>query len=279
MREVLALTIFIVISFIAIRLAIAKKIGNVLTSILLGFSLVTLFLITNNDFIKRLKWKDFEIESFQRDVTSIKKSALDDIQKQINVQKQSITNLISVANDTQAKLEAQNKTLSGLIKSSEKTERNLNTQKKEYESLYNKASETKNQISDMLTYGEVSTWRADGLKSLGGGLNVDAPMSDWFKDYVQYTGNSGDLCNPTLNKYKSNCDSSATGYYKSMIAKNPHFPWPYYFLAICLKNQGDKAWLGTAKRGIYIFEHTTKIPGHDSSHDDGLARLNELLRK
>jgi hypothetical protein len=276
MREVLALTIFIVISFIAIRLAIAKKIGNVLTSILLGFSLLTLFLITNNDFIKRLKWKDFEIESFQRNVTSIKKSALDDIQKQISVQKQSITNLISVANDTQAKLEAQNKTLSGLIKSSEKTERNLNTQRKAYESLYNKASESKSQISDMLTYGEVSTWRTDGLKSLGGGLNVDAPMSDWLKGYVQHTGV---LIKPNLNEYKPNCDSSATGYYKSMIAKNPHFPWPYYFLAICLKNQGDKAWLGTAKRGIYIFEHTTKIPGHDSSHDDGLARLNELLRK
>lgn len=100
MREVATYIFFIIVAFGAMALAIAKKISNALTIILLTFSLVAFALMTNINSIAKLKWSGFEIENFQRDVTTIKNSTIDDFKKQmeiqIGIQKKSIRDLITV---------------------------------------------------------------------------------------------------------------------------------------------------------------------------------------
>ncbi|MGO9588341.1 MAG: hypothetical protein ACLP2Y_19375 [Limisphaerales bacterium] len=125
MREVATYIFFIIVAFGAMALAIAKKISNALTIILLTFSLVAFALMTNINSIAKLKWSGFEIENFQRDVTTIKNSTIDDFKKQmeiqIGIQKKSIRDLITAAGDTQKKLEHQSDKLDSLMKKGEKT--------------------------------------------------------------------------------------------------------------------------------------------------------------
>ncbi|MBF0557523.1 MAG: hypothetical protein HQL08_01950 [Nitrospirae bacterium] len=129
MREVATYIFFVVVAFGAMALAIAKKISNTLTIIFLIFSLFALALMTNINSIAKLKWSGFEIENFQRDVTNIKNSTLDDFKKQIEIQigiqKKSIGDLISRSEDTQKKLQVQSDKLNRLTKEDEKTAHSL----------------------------------------------------------------------------------------------------------------------------------------------------------
>lgn len=62
MKEVIGLLIFIVIATITIFLVVDKRIGSTLTIILLVFSVISGLAAANYDIIKKLKWKDFELE-------------------------------------------------------------------------------------------------------------------------------------------------------------------------------------------------------------------------
>jgi hypothetical protein len=126
-------------------------------------------------------------------------------------------------------------------------------------------SETKNRLSDTLTYSEVATWTLDGSKSLGG-VAVSSPVAGWFKDYIIKKG----------ERVEWKCDSEATEYYKNMTKRYPTYPYPYYFLASCLKNHGQKHWTDIAQQGAQICEKIVKIPNHEPGYEWCLARLKEL---
>lgn len=128
------------------------------------------------------------------------------------------------------------------------------------------SSETKNRLSDTLTYSEVATWTLDGSKSLGGGVAVSSPVAGWFKDYIIKKG----------ERIEWKCDSEATEYYKNMIKRYPTYPYPYYFLAFCLKNHGQKHWTDIAQQGAQICEKIVKIPNHEPGYERCLALLKEL---
>ena len=147
--------------------------------------------------------------------------------------------------------------------------------------LEEKATESKSQISDLQkitqkqkeqlsnysTYAEVATWNFRGGKVVGSGMEVSSPVSGWMKDYVK--DKDGQL------QWK--CDPSAIAHYRSKIKEQPLYPFPYYFLAICLKRLRDDTWEKYAKDGIQILERTTTIPGHDPGHDDVLKRMKDLF--
>jgi hypothetical protein len=118
------------------------------------------------------------------------------------------------------------------------------------------------------TYAEVATWNFNGSKIVGSGVEVSSPVAGWMKNYIQ--GKDGGL------KWK--CDSSAIAHFRSIIKAQPNYPFPYYFLAICLKEKGDQTWQKYAKDGIQILEKTTTIPGHDPGHDDALKRMKDLFK-
>jgi len=64
-----------------------------------------------------------------------------------------------------------------------------------------------------------------------------------------------------------------------MTTKYPRYPFPYYFLAKCLRKLKQDAWRDYAEEAIRILEKTTNIPGHDPGHDDALRELRALLKE
>lgn len=146
MKEIIALIVFLSFAIVTIYLATTKQIDAKLTIVFIIFSLLAGFLIANYDFIKRFKWKDVELETFQRDVTTVKEQALDEIRKEVEDQKQSIKFLITNANDTRDKLELQKKAVESLIETVKKTEKSVDTQKETVEALNKRAEDTKKQI-------------------------------------------------------------------------------------------------------------------------------------
>ena len=90
MKEILGLLFPVCIAVTTIYLSVTKRIGTKLTVIFLIFSLVSGFLIANYDVIKKVKYKDVEIETFERKVTQIKEDAIDDIRSDVEKQKRSL---------------------------------------------------------------------------------------------------------------------------------------------------------------------------------------------
>ncbi len=123
------------------------------------------------------------------------------------------------------------------------------------------------QLSNYSTYAEVATWNVHGEKSIGSGVAVSSPVSGWMKNYIEDKD----------GRLKWKCDSSAIAYFRSIIKEQPNYPFPYYFLAICLKQKGDDTWQKYARDGMQILEKTTTIPGHDAGHDDALKRMKDLF--
>lgn len=97
MKELLGLLFLICFSVVTFYLAITKQIDFKLTVVFLLFSLGGAFLIPNHDIIKRVKYKDIEIETFERKVTQIKNDALEEIRKDVEKQKKSLAQLAEIA--------------------------------------------------------------------------------------------------------------------------------------------------------------------------------------
>ncbi len=146
MKEIIALIVFLSFAIVTIYLATTKHINTKLAIIFCLFSLLAGFLVANYDFIKKFKWKDLELETFERDVTTVKEKALDEIRKEIGDQKQSIKFLITNANDTRDKLEVQKKAVESLIDTVKKTEKSVEVQKANVEALNKRAEDTKRDI-------------------------------------------------------------------------------------------------------------------------------------
>lgn len=93
-----------VIGLGTIILAVFNIIPESLTVILLIFSLFSGFIIANYDLIKKFKWKDFEIESFEREVGEVKNDALNEIKTELATQKEEVGNLSKHAEKTKGEI-------------------------------------------------------------------------------------------------------------------------------------------------------------------------------
>jgi hypothetical protein len=125
---------------------------------------------------------------------------------------------------------------------------------------------TKDLVS-LKDYGEVATWNFHGSKIVGSGVAVSSPVGNWRKDFVKEED----------GRLSWKCNQDAINQYKLTTEKHINYPFPYYLLAVCLKNVGDNSWRTFAQKGISILEHTTKVSGHDPGHDDALGRLKSLV--
>lgn len=121
---------------------------------------------------------------------------------------------------------------------------------------------------DLMEYQEVAAYNAKGNKSAKviGVPVVPTPIDDWNNDFI--SRNEG--------KIIFKCNSSAINKCKLVIEKLPSYPFAYYFLAMCLKENGDQSWIQYAKKPKSIFEKTTKIPNHHSNYDLILAEIDKL---
>jgi hypothetical protein len=89
-KEIAGIAFLICLTVVTLYFVIVRRIGFKHFTALLVFAAVASFGIANYDLIKRFRWKDVEIETFERRVTTVKQEALDEINKQVNDQKDSI---------------------------------------------------------------------------------------------------------------------------------------------------------------------------------------------
>ena len=149
MKEIVALAFFLAVSVSTIILAYKDKIKISLASMFLVFAIIGGFAITNYDVIKLLKWGNLEIQTFEQDVKTIKQSALEDVEKQVDEQKESLSVLIRDLNALSGKLEDQNESLSKLVTVAEELQKKIEIQKNDIISLNNKAENTKEEIESL----------------------------------------------------------------------------------------------------------------------------------
>jgi hypothetical protein len=228
MKDLIALLFTMGFAIAAIILCIKKKVNNIITISILFFSITLGFVISNHDVIKRLKLKEVEIETYERQVVDIKNKAIDEIKGEISVQKKSIEKVIADA-----------KTL-------------------------------KNQF-ELISYREVSGYSVFGRKygSINGVPMGRTPIDDWSQEFVdRHKG-----------KIICKCSPLAIDKCRYIIEKMPLYPFSYYFLAICLKEKGDRSWKDYANKAKSILEKTTQFPSHHSDHDEILQEINKLIER
>ncbi len=127
----------------------------------------------------------------------------------------------------------------------------------------------KNQV-DLVKYQEIADYNANGNKSgaVFGVRMVPTPIDDWNKDFVVRRE----------GRIVCKCSPSAITQCRMVIDKLPLYPFSYYFLAVCLKENGDQSWIEYAKKAKSILEKTTKLSSHHSDHDQILNEVNKLFR-
>jgi hypothetical protein len=153
LKSIIGLLIFICVVAITVNLAVTKKIDNKLTVILLIFAICAGFVAANYDIIEHLKVRseDFEVEvkTAKREIDTSKTSALAEIGKEVESQKESIRLLISNANDTSDKLEAQGKSFTELIDKATALQKRIEEQKQEVVKLNLDSQAAKKEIEKL----------------------------------------------------------------------------------------------------------------------------------
>jgi len=122
---------------------------------------------------------------------------------------------------------------------------------------------------DLSKYQDISLYSAMGNKSgkVDGVTMVRTPINDWNKEYAHYE--DGQII--------FNCAPGAKEVCREVINKMPTYPFAYYFLAKCLREENNNSWIEVAERAKEILELTTQIAGHKTDHDNVLKDVNNLL--
>jgi hypothetical protein len=118
-------------------------------------------------------------------------------------------------------------------------------------------------------FSVVASWNHKGETESGGGVNFSGPLSGWLNKFV--TEQNGGI--------SWQCNQIALDNYKKIIEKYPKYPFPYLYIALCLKKAQDPSWKDYATKGLEIFKKTTMVPQHTPSHESGLKMIKEALEK
>ena len=130
--------------------------------------------------------------------------------------------------------------------------------------------ETLEKEVELSKYQEISLYSAMGNKSgkVSGVNMVRTPINDWNIKYAYY--DNGQMI------FK--CEPGAKEACLEVITKMPSYPFSYYFLAKCLKEESDSSWVEMAQTAKAILQKTTQIPGHKTDHDNALKEVSNLLK-
>ena len=154
--------------------------------------------------------------------------------------------------------------------------KDYNTKVEAIKSLQGEISDLdfKAKVAEELAYREYALYSAVGEKNSGGLASINGvrmftqtPLTGWNKSFVVVQG-AGTKCK---------CSHVSLETCRAVIEKFPQYPFPYYFLAKCLKEKGDPSWKGFAETAGKIFSKTTQTPNHHKDHDAIANEVRELL--
>lgn len=91
MREIIGFLFAVCFGTVTVYLVATKQIDIKTTVACLVFAILGGVLIPNHDVIKKIRWRDLEIETFERQVMAVKEEALEEIRIDVKSQKASLT--------------------------------------------------------------------------------------------------------------------------------------------------------------------------------------------
>jgi len=83
MEKIISILLFLFLTGLTIYLVKNDLISDSFGISLLVFTIISSFLVANNDLIKKIKLRDLEIETFEKKVKAVKQKALDDLKKEL----------------------------------------------------------------------------------------------------------------------------------------------------------------------------------------------------
>jgi transcriptional antiterminator Rof (Rho-off) len=127
------------------------------------------------------------------------------------------------------------------------------------------------QKADRSQYLDIALYNVIGNKSakVAAIPLVATPINDWSELFV--IRNKG--------KIGFDCSPEAVDACKAVIEKMPLYPFSYYFLAKCFKEQKNPLWREYALKAQRILKETTAFPSHHGDHDLALKEIGELLKE
>ena len=124
------------------------------------------------------------------------------------------------------------------------------------------------EIERVKKYAYVSTLTFNGMVYTGGDVKMPTEVSVSIEGTWQEVG---------PDTFRPVCEAAALERSRLAIIQFPDFPFSYYALAYCMERSGDPGWRAYAEKAVAIFEQTTKITGHQKSHEQCLAYLRQHL--
>ncbi|MFP5214208.1 MAG: hypothetical protein ACLGPL_12610 [Acidobacteriota bacterium] len=149
MREFIALLIFFSFSGLAVYLMVKKITGNTMTVILLTFSIFAGLAAANYDWLQRARWEVPGFDNYQAQICAVRDKALEEVQKEAEGQKQSLSRLTAGATETDARMDAQRKTIESLIESLARSEERIREQEQRLKDIGNRAEQTRDQVASI----------------------------------------------------------------------------------------------------------------------------------
>ncbi len=124
--------------------------------------------------------------------------------------------------------------------------------------------------ADSLQYYDIALYNAIGNKSakVAAIPLLATPINDWSELFVIRS----------KGKIDFDCSAEAVDACKAVIEKMPLYPFSYYFLAKCFKEQKKPLWREYALKAQRILNETRAFPSHHADHDLAFKEIGEWLK-
>jgi hypothetical protein len=141
--------------------------------------------------------------------------------------------------------------------------------------LDERTTQLENRIEDAVTrlmeapgHASAARWNLSG-RYVTDKLSAPGPAFGWLDGHGEILQGG---------RVRVSCASADISHFREVIAKFPYFPFPYWALAVCLKEKGDESWVEYAETGRAHELQVLQVPSHHESHDLILAKFDEMLR-
>jgi hypothetical protein len=146
MKLLVGLTVFFMMTGLTFYLAGTQRIHALVTGVLLTFSLLSGFVITNHDWLNHLRFEVPGLETYQDQVVKIRDTAVQEIRNETRQQKQEILDLLAEHEDVTARLESQKKSLDGLLDSIRSAENEFKGREQLMKEMVTRGEQMRDQI-------------------------------------------------------------------------------------------------------------------------------------
>lgn len=183
MKEIVALSTFLLVAGLAIFLGVRGRIGKGLTAILLAFSLASGLAIANYERVGSIRWEVPGFKPFQEQVAAIKTGAVEEIKKEGEEQRRSVETLVDSARQAQIAADNRMKSVELLLEDIRKGEERLRAREQRLQDLADSTERMRNQIADIQrTMGDLAllltrvVWLQLESRNQSGKENADATV-------------------------------------------------------------------------------------------------------